>query len=253
MYSLYASILLILFFINIIEITCYQFSFPLRIQGDNDTHDFNISFETKEFHSIVELTQPFCSLSTLNVIQLDSCQHVQDYITEQVHGMWYTPTTETFTMEDYNMSRTDLINYLRNRHQFNSYLEIGCGFNENYMNATTIFDIAHCVDPYVGGTHRMTSDDFFEGLIQYKVNYAPKQPYEIIFIDGLHSAEQVVLDVENSLKYFDLTASNTNTNQDDDRIIMLHDCNPRGELYQQKVRSHLNNHRWYGKLVVIVR
>jgi hypothetical protein len=68
------------------------------------------------------------------------------------------------------------------------YLEIGCGLN-------ALFDSVSCmhktgVDPNRGGTHRMTSDEFF--LINSQI-------YDVIFIDGLHEYEQVHRDAVNAL------------------------------------------------------
>lgn len=58
----------------------------------------------------------------------------------------------------------------------------------------------------------LTSDDFF---IQ-QTNYIKAiGGIDVIFIDGLHLFEQVVLDVENSLKYLNKGG-----------VILVHDCNP---------------------------
>ena len=46
------------------------------------------------------------------------------------------------------------------------------------------------IDPVEGGTHKMTSDEFF---------YNNNDKFDIIFIDGLHQYEQVIKDVKNSL------------------------------------------------------
>jgi len=56
----------------------------------------------------------------------------------------------------------------------------------------------------------MTSDEFFA---HWKSDI--KSPYDVIFIDGIHRAEQVARDIENALE---MTPSNG--------IIILHDCNP---------------------------
>ena len=48
------------------------------------------------------------------------------------------------------------------------------------------------VDPNSGGTHKMTSDDFFRDN---------KEKFDLIFIDGLHETNQVDRDIENSLKF----------------------------------------------------
>jgi hypothetical protein len=68
------------------------------------------------------------------------------------------------------------------------YLEIGCASN-------ALFDSVPCnskvgVDPEIGGTHRMTSDEFFT------TNH---EEFDLIFIDGLHHYEQIRKDAVNAL------------------------------------------------------
>jgi hypothetical protein len=61
----------------------------------------------------------------------------------------------------------------------------------------------------------LTSDDFFE----QKSNYIKQiGGIDVIFIDGLHLYEQVVKDIENSLKYLN-----------EGGVILVHDCNPLSE------------------------
>lgn len=105
-------------------------------------------------------------------------------------------------------TRMDLLNYLISRYNLTSYLEIGCAGND-------CFNAVKCpkkvgVDPLAGGTHRMTSDQFFA------IN---KDSFDLIFIDGLHWSEQVLKDVQNSLKA--LTPKG---------LMVLHDCNPPTEI-----------------------
>eukprot|EP01034_Spumella_vulgaris_P040549 gene40549-50156_t len=54
------------------------------------------------------------------------------------------------------------------------------------------FSHAIGVDPSKGGTHRMTSDDFFAQNTEF---------FDVIFVDGLHEANQVFRDVTNALKW----------------------------------------------------
>ena len=58
----------------------------------------------------------------------------------------------------------------------------------------------------------LTSDDFFSKKAQYLKKIGG---LDVVFIDGLHLYEQVVIDIENSLKYLN-----------EGGIILLHDCNP---------------------------
>ena len=105
-------------------------------------------------------------------------------------------------------SRTDVINALASKHQATRYLEIGVRNRDANFNKV---DIPHkeCVDPdpNSGADFLKTSDAFFAEH--------PEKRYDLIFIDGLHTGEQVQKDISNALK-----ALNENG------TIVLHDCNP---------------------------
>lgn len=60
-----------------------------------------------------------------------------------------------------------------------------------------------------------TSDSFFDD----QASFLAERPIDVALIDGLHTYEQVVRDVENTVRYLK-----------DDGIIFLHDCNPAIEL-----------------------
>jgi hypothetical protein len=112
------------------------------------------------------------------------------------------------------IKRYDIINYLINKNQLINYLEIGVFKGENIREVKAPHKDG--VDPGVEGytppevNYPMTSDDFFELI---KDNSEIK--YDIIFIDGLHHAEQVEKDIKNSLNHIV-----------DNGFILLHDCNP---------------------------
>jgi hypothetical protein len=77
----------------------------------------------------------------------------------------------------------------------------------------------------------MTSDVFFETVaptLGYK--------YDVIFIDGLHYAEQVQRDIIHSITY-----------TTDSGVIILHDCNPISEM-RQRVPPDFDiwEHGWNG-------
>jgi len=102
-------------------------------------------------------------------------------------------------------SRLDLINLAVKKIQASKYLEIGCYKNKIFNNVNVIYKVG--VDPDRGGTHRMTSDDFF------KIN---TENFDLIFIDGLHYYEQVYKDFSNSLKVLN-----------ENGIIIIHDMLPK--------------------------
>lgn len=121
------------------------------------------------------------------------------------------------------MKRYDIIKHLIAQRGYKSYLEIGVLGNETFDSV--VLDVKHGVDPNGCGTHTMTSDDFFASHC--------KQNYDIIFIDGLHLAEQVTRDIENSLTYLN-----------EGGIIVVHDCLP-SEEYEQ-LREGLGGKPWTG-------
>lgn len=110
--------------------------------------------------------------------------------------------------------RYDVINYLIDKYKLINYLEIGVFQGENIRKIKAPHKDG--VDPghegYVAPevNYPMISDNFFE-LIKGHEDIK----YDIIFIDGLHHADQVTKDIKNSLKHVV-----------DKGFIILHDCNP---------------------------
>ena len=135
--------------------------------------------------------------------------------------LYYFFTNERFSKKfDYDWhkksSRFDIINKIIKKKKFESYLEIGCQSDINFSKIIIKNKIG--VDPQSGGTHRMTSDDFF------KQN---KSTFDLIFIDGLHIYEQVLKDIENSLKVLN-----------DNGVILIHDCLPAKIWHQTIPQTH---------------
>lgn len=136
-------------------------------------------------------------------------------------------------------TRTDLLNHLASRYNLTRYLEIGV------QDASQNFDKINCrlkhgVDPDIesGATHLMTSDEFFE---YNKDHSQPDKPvfcyYDLIFIDGLHTADQAKKDFENALKCLSRKG-----------FIVIHDCNPEKEEHtivpRPKPTGHWNGDVW---------
>lgn len=108
---------------------------------------------------------------------------------------------------------TLIINSYIKKHSYKSYLEIGMGDGKNFKDIKSLYKIG--VDPdenAIGATHKMTSDDFFANNDLL---------YDLIFIDGLHEHEQVIRDINNSLKFLS-----------EDGLIVVHDCLPSREVEQ---------------------
>lgn len=105
-------------------------------------------------------------------------------------------------------THTDLINLIAIKIKAKTYLEIGVYNPDHNFNLIAIQSKVS-VDPdnNAGAMIKMTSDDYFKTF--------PEKKYDLIFIDGLHHADQVKRDIENS---FNCLTENG--------VIVLHDCNP---------------------------
>ena len=138
--------------------------------------------------------------------------------------------------------RSDVINYLLSLSTTpTNYLEIGVrnpDHNFNLIESAKKYSVdpglefeANPVD------FKMTSNIFFEKLSTGEVLFNSIK-FDVIFIDGLHLAEQVNQDIINSLKYIK-----------DDGFIVLHDCNPPTEWHARenfKYRYTPAQHLWNG-------
>jgi hypothetical protein len=138
--------------------------------------------------------------------------------------------------------RSDIINYLLSlSSRPTKYLEIGVrdpNHNFNLIESAKKYSIdpglefeANPVD------FKMSSDKFFEKLANGEVLFNSIK-FDVIFIDGLHVAEQVEKDILNSLKYIK-----------DDGFIVLHDCNPPTEWHARenfRYRYTPAQHLWNG-------
>ena len=89
-----------------------------------------------------------------------------------------------------NYHRWDLIEYLIEKNNYSDYLEIGC--DQDQLFSKIRINNKKGVDPVSGGNIRKTSDDFFQ---------ANDEMFDIIFIDGLHTYDQVKKDILNSVDF----------------------------------------------------
>jgi hypothetical protein len=87
-----------------------------------------------------------------------------------------------------NYNRIALVNLLIGKFSAPAYLEIGCASDGLFNSLPTLNKTG--VDPSSGGTVRMTSDDFFA---------SNATRFDVVFIDGLHTYEQVRRDTINAL------------------------------------------------------
>jgi len=125
--------------------------------------------------------------------------------------------------------RYDVINFLIE--SFNradvSYLEIGVR-NPNHNFSKIKANTKYSVDPGFEFKEnpvdfKLTSDDFFKKLDEGTLSLDPNIKFDIIFIDGLHLADQVDRDIENALAFISDTG-----------FVLLHDCNPPTESHARE-------------------
>lgn len=107
------------------------------------------------------------------------------------------------------MRHTQMINRIISAKGYKTYLEIGLGTTKNFQAIKAPSKVG--VDPEIPvkgipETYRVTSDEFFRNN---------ERSFDFIFIDGLHHYNQVLKDVDNSLKFLG-----------EEGTIMVHDCNP---------------------------
>jgi hypothetical protein len=115
------------------------------------------------------------------------------------------------------MKRWDIINKIIKKFNYNSYLEVGT------QDPTSNFDkidtpIKTSIDPFPRGpvTFTGTSDEYFKSITD-------NVKFDIIFIDGLHHDDQVLKDIENSLKHLN-----------ENGTIVCHDCLPTTRKMQER-------------------
>lgn len=124
-------------------------------------------------------------------VPITDCVSTMDVISLKFYNRYYTPSLPQAKEEDFNGTRVDIIRYIAENYPVVDYLEIGAANSDAFIVAQELFPNAVGVDPVEGCTHRMTSDEFF-------ANNTAK--FDVIFVDGLHTAIQVYKDIHNALK-----------------------------------------------------
>lgn len=138
---------------------------------------------------------------------------------------YHISTSEKTNMEiNKRPFRYEIINYILDKLNRKSvYLEIGVrNPDDNFHKIKS--EEKYSVDPGFENPEnnvdfKVTSDEFFQKLDAGE--YLNKNiKFDVIFIDGLHLAEQVDRDINNSLRYLK-----------EDGFIIMHDCNPPTEFH----------------------
>ncbi len=128
---------------------------------------------------LIACASNFLSLSNIKVI-------FQEFIRDKVSS---SPYSIDWNWAAVNYNRASIINLLVATNENCRYLEIGCYLNAVFDSIPVAKKVG--VDPGTGGNVRKTSDDFFSDN---------KDQFDVIFIDGLHTYEQVKKDINNSIK-----------------------------------------------------
>ena len=118
--------------------------------------------------------------------------------------------------------RVTIVQRELDRFRHSRYLEIGVNVGVTFLHVRARRKVA--VDPAQriprwkrlghpntalrGRFIEMTSDAYFASI-------EPAETFDVVFVDGLHTYEQSLRDVENSLRHLS-----------EDGVILLHDCNP---------------------------
>jgi SAM-dependent methyltransferase len=110
------------------------------------------------------------------------------------------------------MNRTDIINHLAMKINAKSYLEIGVYDGSNIKSINIPKKVGVDPDENSPATHHLPSDVFFS---------SNQEKFDLIFVDGLHHADQVERDVSNALKFLN-----------EGGVIVCHDSNPPTEQHQ---------------------
>ncbi len=152
----------------------------------------------------------------------------QKYIFLIKRLLYYIYGEKFFKRLDYDWSkypsRIEIIQKIISDQKYKSYLEIGCDNDENFSQISIHEKVG--VDPLKGGTLRMTSDEFFKNN---------KNLFDIVFLDGLHTYEQTIKDINNSLKIIK-----------EKGVILVHDCLPK-KIWNQivpRLYGHWNGDVW---------
>ena len=131
------------------------------------------------------------------------------------------------------MKRWDIINQIIKQYGLHSYLEIGTQKDDCLQEIKCEFKVGVDPNPIWHSVtasnefYKMTSDAFFA---------ENQRCFDVIFIDGLHHADQAKKDIENALKIMTQEGA-----------IVVHDCNPlleESQIIPEPVVASWNGDVW---------
>jgi hypothetical protein len=145
------------------------------------------------------------------------------------------------------MKRHELIQRVIDKKQARTYLEIGVQSGDTFLNIRATKKMA--VDPHflipwtvklrwLRWNHSNLFNEYFEmPSDQFFRDYSAilsRRKMDVIFVDGLHTYQQSLRDVQNSLLYLQ-----------HDGVIIIDDTNPSSETAASPVKAH-EQHEWNG-------
>jgi len=122
-------------------------------------------------------------------------------------------------------TRTEIINYFFTNRNYSRYLEIGVNSERSNFNQIKSKHKVG-VDPKPVSTYAGTSDEFFQ---------QNKETFDVIFIDGLHTEEQVAKDIASAKKCLSPAG-----------VIVIHDCMPPTKWHQRELSDYVVGESWNG-------
>ena len=123
------------------------------------------------------------------------------------------------------MNRTELINYLIERRGGRRYLEIGVYDEQhNFAHVRCAHKVGVDVRPVT--TFQGSSDQFFA---------QNREEFDVVFIDGLHTEDQVLADCSNALRCLAPGG-----------CVVLHDCMPPDSWHQRGPEEFREGENWNG-------
>ena len=144
----------------------------------------------------------------------------------------YGKQVKKLSLEEMNKKphKSEIINFLiKSLNRNVCYLEIGVRNPDKNFNRI-IANEKYSVDPGLifkanPVDFKMTSNEFFKGMDNGEI--LKDKMFDVILIDGLHLANQVAIDIDNSLRYLK-----------DDGYIVMHDCNPPSEWHGRETGDY---------------
>lgn len=106
-------------------------------------------------------------------------------------------------------SHTDLLNFIAEKIDAKTYLEIGVFNPDHNFRHINVRKWGVDPDPKAGALFKHTSDFIFDFVMSIGGKF------DLIFIDGLHHAEQVQRDIINAWECLNVGG-----------VMVIHDCNP---------------------------